>query len=136
MISFLISNSICTLLAYRKAIHFFILTLYPATLLINFRSCRFFLIFYMDNHIICKDNFMCVNYAHYRSSYFNMFFKSCIDLVLRIWLEPSFFLSFILAVLGLHCSMQAFSGGNQSLLSLVVHSFLIVVASLVAKHRL
>jgi len=41
-----------------------------------------------------------------------------------------------LAALGLHCCVQAFSScGEQRLLFLVVHG-LLVVASLVAEHRL
>lgn len=57
-IIFLISNSICSLLA--KAIDFCILILYAATLLwslITFRSyfCWFFWILYIDNHVICEE---------------------------------------------------------------------------------
>ena len=42
-----------------------------------------------------------------------------------------------MAVLGLHCCVQAFSScGEQGLLFVAVHGLLIVVASLVAEHRL
>ena len=57
-IMFLISNSICSLLVYRKVIDFLILmcifkSVYK--LLISFRSFLsiFFLIFYIDDHVIC-----------------------------------------------------------------------------------
>ena len=48
-----------------------------------------------------------------------------------------YFIYLFLAVLGLHCCMWAFSScGEQGLLFVVVHIFLIVVASLVAAHGL
>ena len=48
-----------------------------------------------------------------------------------------FFLIYFLAVLGLHCCMQAFSShGEQGLLFVAVHRLLIAVASLVAEHGL
>ena len=44
---------------------------------------------------------------------------------------------FFLAVLGLHCCAWAFSScGERGLLFVAVHGLLIVVASLVAEHRL
>ena len=49
------------------------------------------------------------------------------------------FLNFIyfLAALGLHCCAQVFSScGERGLLFIAVHRLLIVVASLVAEHRL
>ena len=47
------------------------------------------------------------------------------------------FIYLFLAVLGLHCCMQVFSSCNeQGLLFVAVRRFLIVVASLVAKHGL
>ena len=49
----------------------------------------------------------------------------------------SFFLYIFLAVLGLHCCMQAFSScSEQGLLFVAVHRLLTVVASLVVEHRL
>ena len=48
-----------------------------------------------------------------------------------------FFLNLLLAALGLGCCARAFSScGEQVLLCVVVHGLLIVVASLVAEHRL
>ena len=44
---------------------------------------------------------------------------------------------YLLAVLGLRCCARAFSScGEQGLLFVAVHGLLIVVASLVAEHRL
>ena len=45
-----------------------------------------------------------------------------------------FFLSFFLAVLGLHCSFSPCDG--QELFSVAVRGFLIAVASLAAEHKL
>ena len=45
-----------------------------------------------------------------------------------------FFLSFFLAVLGLHCSFSP--GDGQELFSVAVRGFLIAVASLAAEHKL
>ena len=48
-----------------------------------------------------------------------------------------FFFNLFLAALGLHCCARAFSSCiEQGLLLIVVHGLLIVVASLVADHRL
>ena len=48
-----------------------------------------------------------------------------------------FFFNLFLAVLGLCCCVRAFSScGVRGLLFVVVHGFLIVVASLVAEHEL
>ena len=48
-----------------------------------------------------------------------------------------YFIYLFLAVLGLHCCVQAFfSCGEQGLLFVVVRRLLIVVASLVTEHRL
>ena len=48
-----------------------------------------------------------------------------------------FFFNLLLAVLSLHCCVQAFcSCGEQGLLFVVVCRFLIVVASLVVEHGL
>ena len=56
-IVFLISNSIYSLLAYRKAIDFLYSSV-PETLLSLFISLNFFIqflqIFYIDSHVICK----------------------------------------------------------------------------------
>ena len=47
------------------------------------------------------------------------------------------FIYLLLATLGLHCCTQAFSScGEWGLLLVAVHRLLIVVASLVAEHRL
>ena len=52
-------------------------------------------------------------------------------------LSFSFFLSFFLAVLGLHCCVRAFSRcGKRGLLFIAVHGLLIAMASLVAEHGL
>lgn len=55
-IRFLITNSINLLLFYRIVIDFYILTLYPTTLLYLLIGSNFFLIqiFYVDNHVICE----------------------------------------------------------------------------------
>ena len=48
-----------------------------------------------------------------------------------------FFLIYLLAALGLHCYVQAFSScGERGLLLVAVPGLLIVVASLVVEHRL
>ena len=48
-----------------------------------------------------------------------------------------YFIYLFLAALGLHCCVWAFSScGERGLLFIVVHGLLIVVASLVAEHRL
>ena len=48
-----------------------------------------------------------------------------------------YFIYLFLAALGLHCCTRAFSScGEQGLLFVVVHGLLIVVASLVAEHKL
>ena len=49
----------------------------------------------------------------------------------------NYFLIYLLAALGLHCCLQAFSSCvKQGLLFVEVHGLLIAVASLVAEHRL
>ena len=56
----------------------------------------------------------------------------CVGLRL-FFLINLFIYVFILAVLGLHCCMRAFSScGEQGLVIVVVHGLLIAVASLVA----
>ena len=48
-----------------------------------------------------------------------------------------FYLFYFLAALGLHCCARAFSScGEWGLLFVAVHGLLVVVASLVAEHRL
>ena len=48
-----------------------------------------------------------------------------------------FLINLLLAALGLHCCMQAFSScGERGLLFVAVHGLLIAVASLVAEHGL
>ena len=54
-----------------------------------------------------------------------------------IYLKFIYFIYLFLAAFGLHCCMRAFSScGKQGLLFVAVHGILIVVASLVAEHRL
>ena len=53
------------------------------------------------------------------------------------FLKFIYFIYLFLAVLGLHCCAGAFSScGEWGLLFVAVHRLLIVVASLVAEHRL
>ena len=42
----------------------------------------------------------------------------------------------MLAALGLHCYVQAFSGCERRLLSIAVQGLLVVVTSFLAEHRL
>ena len=71
-----------------------------------------------------------------------LFYSETITFLKRVLYSFFFFLNlfiylFILAVLGLCCCSWAFSScGEQGLLFVAVHGLLIVVASLVAEHRL
>ena len=81
-------------------------------------------------------------------SFFFLFFLKWFDGLLLYYALILFFLVFVnllyvfvfvfvLAVLGLRCCMQAFSGcREQGLLFIAVHGLLIAVASLVTEHGL
>ena len=75
----------------------------------------------------------------------DIWLNSILDFSVKsFWMRFIYFLKFIyfiylfiLAALGLHCCMQAFSScSEQGLLFISVHGFLIVVGSLVAEHGL
>ena len=71
---------------------------------------------------------------HQGSSPFPFFFKT--ELYFIIYYLFIYFI-FILAVLGLHCCMQAFSScGERGLLFVAMRGLLLAVPSLVAEHRL
>ena len=62
------------------------------------------------------------------------FFQTSLFFLNLIYL---FYFNLFLAVLGLHCCVQAFSScGEQGLLFVVVRGLLVAVASLAVEHRL
>ena len=75
---------------------------------------------------------MCVGLSlGFLSCSIDLYFCFCASTIL------SFFLNLFLAVLGLRCCVQAFSGcGERGLLFIAVHRLLIAVASLVVEHGL
>ena len=64
-------------------------------------------------------------------------YRSCYRVQILFFLFLKKFIYLFMAVLGLHCCAWAFSScGERGLLFIAVHGLLIVVASLVAEHRL
>ena len=66
-----------------------------------------------------------------------MFYSDCFFFLSKFYLFICLFIYLFMAVLGLHCCVQAFSSCiKRGLLFVAVHGLLIVVASLVVEHGL
>lgn len=84
---YLISNSTCLLLGYKKEINFRILAMYPATLLVpESFSGQFLQVFYMDNHVTCAKRqfyfFLLTLYTFFSFSCLTTLAKTC-NLILK-----------------------------------------------------